>query len=98
MLDCGMFFPNPVFSYQKYHRVNNSTSKDGSFIPNLKGLRPLAGLRQPVSPTADAIVGEGFLLGAEDFMQRRILLCSNIFSMGQVLRAVSPLGGVPYKY
>jgi hypothetical protein len=31
-------------------------------------------------------------------MQRTIILCNHIFSIGKVLQAVSPQGGVPCQY
>jgi hypothetical protein len=53
----------------------------------------------PVNPKADIICTRSISthLDAEDFTQRTIILCNHIFSIGKVLQAVSPQGGVPFK-
>ena len=79
--------------------VNNLTPKGGGFIPNPLGLRSMAGLQLPrQSQRTGSKLQKFYTFDAEDFMQRTIILCNLLFSIGKVLKAVvSKKNGVPYR-
>jgi hypothetical protein len=90
---------HPCFHSSEGGHVNNLTPKGGGFIPNPLGLRSMAGLQLPrQSQRTGSKLQKFYTFDAEDFMQRTIILCNLLFSIGKVLKAVvSKKNGVPYR-